>query len=388
MGIKGLTKLLQSCWTLKPTKDTSTFVDGNGIYYDILYDDNIFKDNEDRINLKNIYYIFKSYLQKLAKKYNIRKIFLDGFKEPIKKNTHKERLLENYSKKVFIHPLSSLYFSLAVKKVFGNDVLKIAEFEADPEIMKWLDYAEENKHLVNIISCDSDFYKYVPSKYVSIINHEGLTLDFAKIKSLLNDNYIDKYEWNYALKQFSNDYQTTKLYLNKTNIIKQINKYRKCNIQKPKNQKKTKTKTKKIKNNLRSFWNQLIISNELWVNSRKFAQISYMGMDIRAKLAYYLTRKPNFKLIRINKDTHQYEEIIVPTICWKPQKNDKYLSIETLFDITLDKKLNKKIMFKQLKNKIKEKWQCNDLELTEFDVYLEVLFKILKIKSDILCLIY
>ena len=54
MGIKGLTKLLQSCWTLKPTKDTSTFVDGNGIYYDILYDDNIFKDNEDRINLKNI----------------------------------------------------------------------------------------------------------------------------------------------------------------------------------------------------------------------------------------------------------------------------------------------------------------------------------------------
>jgi len=121
-----------------------------------------------------------------------------------------------------------------------------------------------------------------------------------------------------------------------------------------------------------------VISNELWWESRFYSHDSYIGRDIQQKIAYYYTRKENYKLIRIDKEG-KYEEILLNTIKWLPVKNDKILSLEKLFDTKLNRKLKKKEMLLELKKKILKKWNCNYFESFVFDLYLEAVFKILKI---------
>jgi len=223
MGINGLTSLLEKCWIKKTIKEP-LIIDGSGLYHEIL--EKNFKNNKERFNIKLLKSVFEQELKKIKQKFRIFKVYRDGMKEPLKRATHKERLIEHYSRNRYWHPLSSIFFNCMICKVFGKNALIIADFEADPEIMDWLNFANKNNSKLNIMSCDSDFYKYLGTKNVEILNYEGFVLDFAKVKHFLNDFYLDNNEWNYALTKFTNDYKQTNLILNKTNLTQQIKNYR------------------------------------------------------------------------------------------------------------------------------------------------------------------
>ena len=165
MGIKGLTKLLQSCWTLKPTKDTSTFVDGNGIYYDILYDDEKRKRYNIQRLFKNIEFteedhqLLDKYYQQLinSNEFKLMKLLYQSIPNHIKQGIW-DRFKKRNSKDI-------------VKSKKTIDITKLFHDEIINLIVTQKDVIEGSLKRIHIISRNGVDYLYLREFYDLTINN-------------------------------------------------------------------------------------------------------------------------------------------------------------------------------------------------------------------------
>ena len=209
MGIKGLTTELKNCWKQGNNKKIRNIIlDGKGW----LYQEVITKiSNEEKMDLLFLRKIIKKTFNEFLKKYDIKLVVLDGCHDPKKYITHYERNEERWKKGLkkgncILHPLTLDIFKNIICECIGKAGLWEAILEADPIIDKLAENLTKNKRInVTIMTCDSDFYKFIPNKKINVINYKGLELCWRLVQSYLDLEHLSEREWNYALKQFSND---------------------------------------------------------------------------------------------------------------------------------------------------------------------------------------